>query len=269
MIWQAVLLGLVQGLGEFLPISSSGHLVLVPWLFKFQDPGVGFDVALHLATLAAVLLYFKDDVIALIKAAFRMLNPKTRDIQGDVFQKLAILLIVGSIPAAIVGKLLDSLVENKLRSPLLVAFNLVFFGLLLLYFEKKSVPTITVTDQLTTKTSFKIGLWQSIALLPGVSRSGVSITGALFEGVSKQLAARFSFLLSIPVILGAGILKLPEIGSGVSLAYTLAGSATALLSGLLAISFFMRFIQTKTFKPFVIYRLLLAGVILILYFTKM
>jgi undecaprenyl-diphosphatase len=264
---QAFVLGIVQGLGEFLPISSSAHLILAPWLFNWPDQGLGFDVALHWGTLLAVVVYFRKDILLIIKGFWHSLFKSTRDLENNIYQRLSWLLVIASIPAAIFGKLLEHTVETSFRNPLLIAATLSVVGLILwtadVYGRKqKTLAHISKWQALI------IGCSQAIALIPGVSRSGATMTTGLFLGFTAQDAARFSFLMSIPVTLGAGLLKLPEFHQGVTTLELIVGFATSAIVGFLAIKFLLRYLSTRSFGIFVWYRLALAAVIVIVYFSR-
>jgi undecaprenyl-diphosphatase len=250
----AITLGLVQGLSEFLPISSSAHLILTPWFLGWPDPGLTFDVALHVGTLVAVALYFWRDWLALLRAAPR---PRTPD--GRLFW----LLILGAIPGGIAGVLLDSFAEATLRSPLLIACTLTIMGLALFAADRwgkrdRSLHDIGPVDALL------IGIAQAVAIIPGVSRSGITIALARMRGIERADAARFSFLLGSPVILGAALFKLRHLTDtpGVISGPFFAGIITAAVVGVLSISILLRYLQHAGLGIFVIYRLLLAGLVI-------
>ncbi len=242
---QSLFLGMVQGLTEFLPISSSAHLILVPRFLDWPDSGLAFDVSLHLGTLAGVLAYFWKDLLHLKRP-------------------LLIKLALATLPAALLGLLLESTIESSFRSPHLIAFTLIGAGLLLAAADSKGSGSREIS-QITLGQALLIGLAQSAALVPGVSRSGATITAALFMGFVRRDAARFSFLMSIPIIAGAGGLKINEILASPDHVSMVAGFAGAALSGFLAIWGLMRYVQSKRFTPFVIYRCLL-GLFILLFF---
>lgn len=262
-IIHAIVLGLVQGLGEFLPISSSAHLVLVPWLFKWPDPGLAFDVALHWGTLAAVVTYFWKDLWLLAQGFWRSLFKASRDLRGDGQQRMAWLLVIASVPGALAGKLLEEQAEHAFRSPLLIAATLGGFGLILLaadYFGRKRKQL----EEINWWQALLIGCSQALAIIPGVSRSGSTIAAGLALGFQRADAARFSFLLSVPIIFGAGLVNLPDLAAGGDPAALAAGFLTSALSGFLAIRYLFRYLARHDFRIFVWYRLALAVVILIL-----
>ncbi|MCL2877874.1 MAG: undecaprenyl-diphosphate phosphatase [Acidobacteria bacterium] len=267
----AVILGIIQGLTEFLPISSSAHLILVPWFFGWDPEGLIFDVSLHVGTALAVVAFFWRDWVLLAREAVKGLAERRPF--GNARRKLAWFLVAGTVPAGVVGLMFEKTVENSLRSPLVPVFTLAVFGCLLFYAEKKSRRNRELNSY-TLADAIWIGCAQALALIPGVSRSGVTITTALLRNSDRNSAARFSFLLSTPVIVGAGLLKVLSLfktanGSSVeavSLAVLGAGVAAAAVTGFLCIKFFLRYLTRGSFLPFVVYRLLLAVVILIFYF---
>lgn len=266
-MFQALILGLVQGLGEFLPISSSAHLIIVPWLFGWDDQGLSFDVAMHWGTLLAVLFYFRGDILLIIKGFWHSLFKSTRDLQSNIYQKLSWLLIIASIPAAILGKLLESSVESTLRQPWLAAINLAVVGVILWLVDRWASQEKNL-DKITKSNALAIGVAQAVAIIPGVSRSGATmITGRALK-FTRADAARFSFLMSIPVILGAGVLELPNFAQTASVPEILVGFAAAAISGFLSIKYLLRYLANHSFKVFVIYRLALAGLVLAIYLAR-
>jgi undecaprenyl-diphosphatase len=254
---QAVILGLFQGLGEFLPISSSAHLVLVPWLFHWEDPGLTFDIALHVGTLIAVIAYFWKDWLRLVTQGFTA--PKTTD--GRLFWYL----VIATVPGAIVGYALEKKAETIFRTPLLIAVALIVMGAILYWAERKSAKQDDLNN-VTLRTSFLIGLSQALAIIPGVSRSGITMTTGLFSGLNREAAARFSFLLSAPIILGAAIIKVPYLVShpDVINANFLIGMVVACITGIASIGFLLRYVRTKTFLPFVWYRFAVGALVIII-----
>lgn len=250
---EAVILGIVQGLGEFLPISSSAHLVLTPWFFGWSDPGLTFDVALHLGTLVAVVVYFWRD---LVKLAVALPRPRTPD------GKLAWLLLIGAIPGGIAGVLFDDLAEQAFRNPLLIALTLSLMGLVL-YAADRWGPQARTERDLGIVDALAIGVAQAVAIVPGVSRSGMTIAVARWRGLERAAAARFSFLLGTPLIAGAAVFKLRHLlgEPGVFTGPFMAGIIVAAVVGALSIAFLMRYLQRAGLGVFVIYRLLLAGLV--------
>lgn len=263
--WQAFLLGTLQGITEFLPISSSAHLVLIPWFFQWHNPLVDsltFGVAVHAGTLLALLWYFYRDWLKMTCGLLRI-PPRSR---GQNFpDKLILYIILATIPAALIGFFLEKTAELTFRDPLLIIFPLVFVSFLMLYAEKKKNQRYSLENMQLTPAMI-IGLAQSIALLPGVSRSGITITIALLLGFSREASARFSFLLSAPIIGGAAIFHLRHLFSEEKITdwFVLSiGFASATLVGYLSIAFLMRFLKNHTLNPFAYYRLILAGIILL------
>ncbi len=267
-LFHSFVLGMVQGLGEFLPISSSAHLIIAPWLFKWQDPGLGFDVALHWGTLLAVLAYFWQDVLLIMRGFFHSLMPSTRDLKENIYQKLAWLLILASVPGAIIGYLLESKAEGALRDyPLLIAATLGVFGIIIFIVDRlgkkeKNLDRIKWTDALW------VGLSQALAIIPGVSRSGSTMGAGLALGFKRADAARFSFLMSMPIIFGAGLVAFKNFGKGVTHAELLVGFITSAIFGFLSIKYLLRYLAKHDFKIFVWYRLALAALILGVYFAR-
>lgn len=260
-VFNAILLGLLQGATEFLPISSSGHLVLAEYFLGLEDVGLSFDVALHLGTLLAILVYFRKDFLMMIRA---LLPVRHLDEEGVFYRKLALCIVVGTIPGALAGYLLNDLAETSFRNPLLVASTLAGVALLLLWAERvgrkrRDIKDISLLDAIV------IGIAQALAIVPGVSRSGITMTAGLFGGFNRQAAARFSFMLSAPIIFGAGVYKVPEMisqgGKGGQLGFYLAGFLASAISGYLFIAWLLKFIRTRTFDVFAYYRLGLAATI--------
>lgn len=268
----AAILGIVQGLTEFLPISSSAHLIVIPWLLGWKPEGLGFDVALHLGTSISILVFFWKDWVRLIKQAFRGLKEKRPF--GNADRKLLWFLVVATIPAAVIGVVFEDSIEGYLRSPLVTVFTLVLFGVLLLLAEKGSRKDRTM-ESFTWLDAIVIGVAQAIALVPGVSRSGITITAALSRNCNRTSAARFSFLLSTPVIVGAGLLEVYHFAKETQLSGTVFGQtpwsviaigvAASSITGFFCIRYFLKFIQSHSFSVFVVYRCILACIILIYY----
>ncbi len=266
-MFHAFILGLVQGLGEFLPISSSAHLIIVPWLFRWQDPGLGFDVALHWGTLLAVLAYFRNDIWLLAKGFVHSLFKSTRDLQNNIYQKLAWLLIIASVPGAVIGKLLEEKAETVFRSAPLIAITMFSFGIVLWLVDRFSTK-IKNLDHITPRHALLIGVSQALAIIPGVSRSGSTMTAALALGFKRADAARFSFLMSIPIIFGAGLAKAGHFHDGVTTPELVIGFITAAVFGFLSIKFLLKLLAKKDFTMFVWYRIAFAVLILVVYFAR-
>lgn len=264
---QPIILGMVQGLGEYLPISSSGHLIVTSWLLKWQDQGLAFDVALHWGTLVAVVIYFRQDIWQLVKSFFSSLIPSRRDFATDPHQRMAWLLLLGTIPAALAGKLFEEQIATVLRSPLTVVVTLTLGAIIIFAIDRWGLKNRHIHD-LRWKDALIIGLAQAISIIPGVSRSGSTMMAGLGIGLKRDQAARFSFLLSAPIILGAGLLELPAIFSEPDMGSVLIGFISAATFGFIAIHFLMRYISTRTFDLFAWYRLGLAAVVLIVYLWR-
>lgn len=265
-----IILGIVQGLTEFLPVSSTGHLILAREFFHLEGTfGLAEDAVLHLATALAILIYFRNDILKLITGTWQgikeMLEARALHISESNREfKMALALLIGTIPAVVIGLLFQEYIESILRGSVVVALGLIIGSFVFLYAEYVSKKYETKTD-ITLKKGLIIGLFQSLALIPGMSRSGMVISGGLLFGLSRVEAARFGFLLSFPIILGAGSLKLMELlslgaiqTSGIGI---VAGAIAAFVSGMAAIHFLLAFVKTNTLVPFVIYRLILSVVI--------
>lgn len=280
-LFHSIILGLVQGLGEFLPISSSGHLVIFPWLFDFPDPGLSFDVALHLGTLIALVSYFWKDFITIISASLslspfgRGCPPKfqrnlERTGEGETLNyspNLLWLIILATIPGALFGYFLENQAETFFRSPLLIAGTLSVMGLIL-YLADAYAKHKKNIDEITKKDALIIGLSQAFAIVPGVSRAGATITSGLFLGLNRQTAARFSFLMSAPIIFGAALVKFPEFFKSSPGMYEYIAILVSAVSGYLAIAWMLRFIEKVSYKVFFWYRLVLALVIVVAWFVR-
>lgn len=266
LFWQIIVLALVQGLTEFLPISSSAHLILVPVLSSWPDQGLAFDVVVHLGTLTAVVWYFRKDVTQLT-VDWTQSCIKKQTI-GD--SRLAWLVIIGTIPVGAAGLIFHDVVDNVLRSPLVIAWATIGFALLLGVADYLGNNKNTQNEhQLSWKNGIFIGFAQAIALIPGTSRSGITMTAGLFAGLTRQGAARFSFLLSIPTILMAGgykTLKLIQEGNGIDWLSIGLGYLLSALSAYICIHYFLKMLERIGMMPFVLYRLA-QGVILLYLFS--
>ncbi len=257
-IFQAVVLGLVQGLAELLPISSSAHLALTPYFFGWTDPGLAFDVALHLGTLIALAWYFRVEWLEMIASAWSIV--RTRRVT-TVHDKRLVFLIVATIPAGIGGLLLNDLAETTFRSPAIIGTALIVMGVLLWAVDRYSAR-VRAIEEITIKDALIVGTAQILALIPGVSRSGSTITAGRFLHLDRPSAARFSFLLSMPITLAAVILKMPEaVRSEGWSAALIAGILAAAVSSWLAITVLLRYVSKHSFGVFAVYRLILAGVV--------
>jgi undecaprenyl-diphosphatase len=268
-VLRAIVLGIVQGLTEFLPISSSGHLIFVRELFgwDFEDD-LTFDVAIHIGTLVAVLAYFWSEWISMARSGLAWLFDRSaRTTEGNPYSaRLLGVILVGSIPVAILGLAVDSLAADTVRRVAVFGVTLILGGILLWAAERYSRATRTI-ENATTRDGLIVGGAQALALIPGVSRSGATISAGLFDGFGRQDAARFSFLLSTPAIAGAGLYKgLQAATEGLpadDIPAIIAGTLTASLVGWLSIRFLLRFLQYGTYFPFVVYRIALGLFVLL------
>jgi undecaprenyl-diphosphatase len=265
---QAIVLGLVQGLTEFLPISSSGHLIVVPALLGWDDPfieSLAFSVMLHVATLGALLLYFARDWARLIPAGLAAL--RDRSFKDDPDRRLAWLLAATTVPAVIAGVALNDAIETVFREPRLVAVTLVLGGVVLWLADRLGSRTRPMAG-LTFPLALAIGAAQALALVPGVSRSGISISAGLFAGLDRSAAARFAFLMATPITAGAGLWEIRkivggEVGVDLPIVPLLAGMVASLLAGLLAIAILLRYLRSHGVGIFVAYRIALAGLVVV------
>jgi undecaprenyl-diphosphatase len=264
-ILQALVLGVLQGLAEFLPISSSAHLALAPWLFGWKEPGLAFDVALHVGTLAAVLVYFRAEWMRLTAAAWRML--RTVRVDTDE-QRRVIFLIIATIPGAIGGALLNKYAETTFRAPTLIASLLIAMGLVLWGVDRLA-PQARPLGAMRWYQALFIGVAQVLALLPGVSRSGATITAGRGTKFDRQSAATFSFLMSMPIIAAAAVFKVPHAvrENGISVPLVVGVLASA-VSGWLAISALLRYVSRRSYGVFALYRLVLGALVLLLVFAR-
>jgi undecaprenyl-diphosphatase len=271
-MFQVIVLAVVQGLTEFLPVSSTAHLALVPWLFHWKDPGLTFDVALHVGTLLAVLLYFFKTWVNLVLVGFGaspMFSAGAADTDSDLKQNRLLLwfLVIGTIPAGVAGWLFHEQIETTWRSPLIMAGALISVALVMAWGERldrqqKSLQAVSLAD------SIWIGFCQAIALVPGVSRSGITITGGLFRGLRRDTAARFSFLLGTPVIAGAALKELlgfpnQRVPAEMQMPFAV-GIVVSAIVGYATIAFFLKYLQVGTFKIFIYYRVIFGIIVLAL-----
>ncbi len=270
-ILQAIILGLVQGITEFAPVSSSGHLILVPWMLGWHivdDPALNksFDVALHMGTFVGAVIYFRHDLWVYIKAF--VASCRARAIRTPD-ERLAWALVVGTIPGMIAGATLESVIEDKLGQPWLIAVMLAVFGVVLYVVDRRARQDRDL-DSVGARTGLFVGIAQALALQPGVSRSGVTITAGRLVGLNREAAARFSFLLALPIIAGAGGLKAVDLAQTGFQGYGpqfLAGFLAAAVSGFVVIWFLLRYLRTHDFLLFMIYRLAVAALALLLIAT--
>lgn len=261
-------LGAIQGISEFAPISSTAHLFLIPWILGIGDPGLAFSFFLHLGTLGSLLLFFWKDIIKLILGFLRgILRGKVLE---DPDSRLSWLIITASFPGAILGYFLEKTAETSFRSPVLVGSAMVSFGLVMLWADISGRKKGGI-EGLGFSKAFLIGLSQALAIIPGISRSGATMSAALFLGLSREESARFSFLLSIPIIAGAGSLELFELlkeGVDNGPLMLIVGGFSSFLFGYLCIKYLLEYLRKNTFKPFVWYRFAVGSFILLLWFLR-
>lgn len=265
---QSIILGIVQGVGEFLPISSSAHLIIVPFLFNWPEHSLSFDVALHFGTLVAVAIMFYKDWIELLKGVFDKIVHKKDSFNNRMFWYL----VLATIPGALIGKLLEDQVESIFRNRAyiyIIALALGLMGVFIFigdrYAAKKYKGNETEYKNLTLKQTFLIGLSQALAIIPGFSRSGTTILTARLLGVSREGAAKFTFMLSAPIIAGAAILKLPDMVIGFDISLII-GIVVSAIVGILCIKFLLRYIKNNDFAIFAYYRVILAIIVLVKFF---
>lgn len=274
-LYQAIILALVQALTEFLPVSSTAHLILFPWFAGWQDPGLAFDVALHAGTLLALVFYFFKDWLTLLLCGFGLNFPATAKPEDIVHNRKTFwYLVIGTIPAGVAGLVFHHEIEEKLRQPKIIAVSLVLIALLMWWADSKKDLTRKEGDS-NLGDALTIGTAQALALWPGVSRSGITITTGLFRRLTRAAATRFSFILSVPAVAGAVVMELPKLikmhkAGGLDLPLsTLAISVLVSgVAGYFVIAFFLRYLQTRTLKVFVVYRLVFGMMILVWAFLQ-
>lgn len=275
MSWfESLILGLVQGLTEFLPISSSAHLRLTAAFVSWQDPGAAFTAITQIGTEAAVLIYFRKDIARIVSAWFRSLFDKS--LRSDQDAKMGWLVIVGSIPIGVLGVTLKDAIEGPFRDLRLTAATLIVMGVVLGIADRlaardeeggrhRAVRERKTLRELGVRDGLIFGVCQAMALVPGVSRSGATISGGLLMGFTREAAARYSFLLAIPAVLASGGMELKSLGEGqVSWGPTVFATVIAFVVGYVVIAWFMKFISSKSFMPFVVYRILLGIALIVL-----
>jgi len=262
---QALILGLIQGLSEFLPVSSSAHLTLAPWLFGWPDPGLAFDVALHVGTLVAVLAFFQAQWIALIAAAWNIVVRRRVETEEE---RRVIFLIVATIPGAIAGLALEKYAESTFRDPKLIAIVLIVMGIVLWAVDRVA-PQERPLAAMRWTDALMIGLAQMFAIVPGVSRSGSTITAGRALRLTREGAAVFSFLMSMPIIAAASILKVPHVlkSEGLSLPLVVGVLASA-ISGWLAITVLLRFVVRRSYGVFAVYRIVVGVIVLFIAYSR-
>lgn len=267
-IIQAIIIGLVQGLTEFLPVSSSAHLIFAQQALGVADVGLAFDVLLHVGTLVAVIVYFFNDIVNMIKGfLLSLVDLKNGNFMGelkkDPYKKLAWLTILATIPIGIVGVLFNDIVESMFMGLTVPAFLLLITGCLLYVSQRMNTGKIDVRN-ITLKEALIMGCGQALAILPGLSRSGTTIAAGLFAGLDKEFAAKFSFILSIPAILGAAVFQLKDLSGGsVEIGACIAGFIVAAISGYLAISFLLKIVREKSLDIFAYYCWIVGIIVLI------
>jgi undecaprenyl-diphosphatase len=274
-LYQAIILALVQAFTEFLPVSSTAHLTLFPWLLGWQDPGLAFDVALHAGTLVAVLLYFFKDWLTLTLCGLGLKYPATATAEEvRRHRKLFWYMVIGTIPGGLLGALFEKTIEERFRTPYVIAISLILVALVMWWADSKSRLTRPI-EQSNIADAVAIGTAQALALCPGVSRSGITITTGLFRGFTREAATRFSFLLSTPLIAGAVVSHLPKLmklhkagGLDLPLSTLLISILVSGVVGYFVIAFLLRYLQTHTLKVFVFYRLLFGIIVLVLAFFQ-
>jgi len=271
----AIVLALVQALTEFLPVSSTAHLILFPWLLHWPDPGLAFDVALHAGTLLALVLYFFKDWLTLLVCGLGGKYPATAPVE-EVAQhhRMFWYMVLGTIPAGIAGVLFHHQIEETLRQPKIVGFSLVVVALLMWWADSRKNLTRKLEES-NLADAGAIGTAQAMALWPGVSRSGITITTGLFRGLTREAATRFSFLLSVPAIVGAVVMEVPKLiklhkagGLDLPLSTLAVSIAVSGIAGYFVIAFFLKYLQTRTLKVFVVYRLVFGIIVLLLAFLQ-
>ncbi len=274
-LFQAVILALVQAFTEFLPVSSTAHLVLFPWLLHWPDPGEAFDVALHAGTLLAVILYFFKDWLTLLVCGLGGSYPKSAPAEEIAqHRRMFWYMVVGTIPGGILGKVFDKQIEEHLRTPAIIGVSMVLVALLMWWADSRATQARKL-EQSNLGDAIGIGVAQAVALWPGVSRSGITITAGLFRNFTREAATRFSFLLSAPLVAGAVAAKLPgliKVHKAGGLDLPLSTLAVSILIsgvvGYVVIAFFLRYLQTRTLKVFVVYRIVFGIIVLVLAFLK-
>lgn len=267
-IIQAIIIGLVQGLTEFLPVSSSAHLIFIQQLLGVTEPSLAFDVLLHVGTIVAVVTYFWRDIIQMIIAFFESLVDLVKgrfitEIKKDQYKKLTWYVIIGTIPVGLVGIIFNDIVESLFTGVSIPAFFLLITGCILYFSQRMNSGEIDLKN-MTLKEAIIVGCGQACAIIPGLSRSGTTIATGLILGLDKEFAAKFSFILSIPAILGAAIVQLKDVGGGsIELTAWIAGFLVATISGYLAIKFLLKLIQERSLDVFAYYCWIIGAIILV------
>ncbi len=254
-IYQALILGIIQGLTELLPVSSSAHLTIIPMIFKWSVPEA-FDVALHFGTLLAIIIFFFKDWLELIKGGYNYAIKKEKTTQGKMFWYI----VLATIPGGVIGYILDHFCEDYLKNPIIIAIALIVMGIILYIVDKKAKSKVKYED-MNLKQTFLIGLSQALAFIPGVSRSGVTITTARAMGITREAAAKYTFLLSTPIVFAATVLKFKDFVFNLPFVI---GVISSFLVGLLVIKFLLQYLKKGSFKAFAIYRVIVGLLIILL-----
>lgn len=258
-IYQSVILGIIQGLTELLPISSSAHLFLIPWIFKWDIPEA-FDVALHFGTLLAIGIFFFKDWIKLIVGGYNRVIKNEKTTEGKMFWYI----VAATIPGGIIGYILDKYAEGFLKNPWIISIALIIMGIVLYIVDKHAKKEVEYED-MTFKQTFLIGLSQALAFIPGVSRSGITMTTGRSLGIKREAVAKYSFMLSAPIVLAATVLKLKEFEFNLAF---FVGVFTSFIIGLLVIKFLLNYLKKGSFKIFAVYRVII-GIAVLLYTAMM
>jgi len=268
-IYQGIILGIIQGLTELLPISSSAHLFIIPWIFNWNIPE-SFDVALHFGTLLAIGIFFFKDWIEQIKGGYKLAIKKEKSFQGKIFWYI----VIATIPGGIIGFILDKYAEDILTQPLIIGIALIFMGILLYIIDTKAKKE-TDYENLSFKQTFLIGLSQALAFIPGVSRSGVTMTAGRAMGVKREATAKYSFMLSAPIVLAATIFKLEEfieyfkVANLIGIISFAMGIICSFIIGIVVIKFLLEFLKKGSFKVFSIYRVIIGSIVIATYLIRM
>lgn len=263
-IYQAIVLGIVQGLTELLPVSSSAHLKLIPWMFNWNIPE-SFDVALHLGTLLAITLFFFKDWLGLIKGGYDQVVKKKKSTEGKIFWYIVAVTIPTGILSLVLDKFSEYICDKFNIESIMIAIALIVLGIVLYIVDKKA-PSETKYEDMTFKQTFLIGLAQALAFIPGVSRSGVTMTTGRLMGVDRESTAKYSFLLSTPIVLGAALYKLKDFVFNIPF---VVGVVASFLTGIFVIKFLLEYLKKGSFKVFAIYRVIIGIAIIGLYISRM
>lgn len=265
-IFQALILGIVQGLTELLPISSSAHLTIIPWILgwtnsiDFNAAFEGFDVALHFGTLLAIAIFFFNDWIKLIKGGYKRVVKKEKSFEGKMFWYI----VAATIPGGIIGFILDKFAGNVLEKPLIIAIALIVMGIILYVVDKKA-KTNTTYEKMNFKQTFLIGLSQCLAFIPGVSRSGITMTAGRAMGIERESVAKYSFMLSAPIVFAATVLKFKDFVFSIPF---FIGVIASFIVGILVIKFLLQYLKKGNFKIFAIYRVIIGIAIILIYLIR-